>query len=74
MERLHEIMKLRIAASYAILERIHPASVRAVCYRLLPLGLIADMSDKETKKVSEMLTTARDCGLIPFSWIVDEGR
>jgi hypothetical protein len=32
------------------------------------------MGRKETKKISEALTTAREKGLIPWDWIVDETR
>lgn len=63
-----------IAAAVAILVEIHPASVRAVCYRLFTMGLIADMSKNETNKVSTRITWAREQGLIPWGWIVDETR
>lgn len=63
-----------IEASWRILEEIQPASVRAVCYRLFVAGLIANMSKGETNRVSTQLTYAREHGLIPWSWIVDETR
>jgi hypothetical protein len=57
-----------------ILEEIKPASVRAVCYQLFNRKLIPDMSKKSTDKVSRVLRVAREDGLIPWSWIVDEAR
>jgi len=59
---------------YTILEEIHPATVRAVCYRLFVLKAIPDMSTNSTGKVSRVVTRAREAGVIPWSWIVDETR
>jgi hypothetical protein len=66
--------KALIGASVTILETIHPATVRAVCYRLFTQGLLANMGKAETDKVSRALTTARELGLIPWHWIVDDTR
>ena len=63
-----------IDAAYDILEQIEPASVRAVCYQLFIRKYIKDMSKGETSKVSKQLTYAREEGLIPWEWIVDEAR
>lgn len=63
-----------IEASHKILEEIQPASVRAICYRLFTLGKIPDMSKGSTGKVSKQLVYARENGLIPWEWIVDETR
>jgi len=63
-----------IDASYQILEEIHPASVRAVCYRLFTMEIIPNMSKNSTGKVSKRLVYARENGLIPWEWIVDETR
>jgi hypothetical protein len=63
-----------IEASFAILEEIQPATVRAVCYRLFTQRLIASMGKNETDKVSKALTTAREKGMIPWDWIVDDTR
>jgi hypothetical protein len=57
-----------------ILALIQPASVRAVCYQLFSQGWIESMAKKETNKVSAQLVYAREEGLIPWSWIVDETR
>jgi hypothetical protein len=53
---------------------IQPASVRAVCYQLFTRSLIDSMAKSETNKVSTQLTWAREQGVIPWSWIVDETR
>jgi hypothetical protein len=63
-----------ICAAHDILAEIQPASIRAVCYRLFVAEVIASMAKSETNKVSTQLTYARENGLIPWSWIVDETR
>lgn len=63
-----------IEASVRILAEIRPATVRAVCYRLFTEGLIDRMAKSNTDKVSRLLVGAREQGLIPWHWIVDETR
>ncbi len=63
-----------IAASSVILSDIQPATVRAVCYQLFTRKLIASMAKNETNKVSTQLRDAREAGIIPWEWIVDETR
>jgi hypothetical protein len=63
-----------IRAAYKFLAVAHPATVRAVCYKLFTLGLIPSMSKNETARVSKQLTDARERGMIPWEWIVDETR
>lgn len=63
-----------IESARAILEQIQPATVRAVCYRLFADGLIEDMKKNSTNKVSKQLVWARENGVIPWEWIVDEIR
>ena len=66
--------KYLIEVSYQILAEIQPASVRAVCYRLFTMGMIPNMSKGSTGKVSKQLVYARENGIIPWEWIVDETR
>ena len=66
--------KRLIEASHQILKEIQPASVRAVCYRLFTMGIIPNMSKGSTGKVSTQLVYARENGIIPWEWIVDETR
>ena len=66
--------KYLIEVSYQILAEIQPASVRAVCYRLFTMGIIPNMSKGSTGKVSKQLVYARENGIIPWEWIVDETR
>jgi hypothetical protein len=63
-----------IATCHDILAGIAPATVRAVCYRLFTLGLIDSMAKTNTNRVSTALVYAREEGLIPWEWIVDETR
>lgn len=63
-----------IAASKRILQEIQPATVRAVCYRLFTEKLTQDMGKASTGRVGEQLVYAREHGIIPWEWIVDETR
>ena len=63
-----------IDASIIILEVIQPCSVRAVCYQLFMRKLIPDMSKNSTGAVGKLIVYARENGLIPWAWIVDETR
>lgn len=63
-----------VAVARRILEEIQPATVRAVCYRLFVAGLIPSMEKKNTNAVGTQLVWAREQGLIPWEWIVDEAR
>ena len=63
-----------VDAAHAILDEIQPASVRAVCYQLFIRKLIRSMAKNETNKVSRQLVWAREQGIIPWEWVVDETR
>lgn len=64
-----------VDACVGILREIQPATVRAVCYRLfISLGLIPSMAKKHTNAVGTQLVWAREQGLVPWEWIVDETR
>ncbi|MCC7325564.1 MAG: hypothetical protein IT521_02000 [Burkholderiales bacterium] len=63
-----------IEAAKRILTEIQPASVRAVCYRLFVEGLIPSMEKTNTNSVSTQLVYAREEGIVPWGWIVDEAR
>ncbi|MFO1125101.1 MAG: hypothetical protein U1E25_07355 [Methylocystis sp.] len=71
---LSQTSKRIIEAAYHVLETEHPASVRAVCYRLFACGVIDSMKKGETDKVSRLLVYARENEIIPWEWIVDETR
>ncbi|NML29395.1 hypothetical protein [Paraburkholderia antibiotica] len=71
---LHEASKVIRDAAINILETIHPATVRAVCYKLFTIGLIPNMAKTSTNKVSSLLTRARESGHVEWEWIVDETR
>lgn len=63
-----------IDAVSVILEQIQPTSIRSICYQLFVRKLTSDMSVKYTGKISKQLVWAREHGLIPWAWIVDETR
>ena len=48
--------------------------MRAVCYQLFNAKLIPDMSKNSTNSISRQLARAREDGVIPWEWIVDETR
>jgi hypothetical protein len=54
------------------LEVIQPAGVRAVAYQLLSHGRLESMA--EVKRVERALGTARERGMIPWEWVVDDTR
>jgi hypothetical protein len=57
-----------------ILQEIQPATVRAVCYQLFIRRLIDSMDRKNTNRVSRQLVWAREQGIVPWPYIVDETR
>ena len=63
-----------LEACQDILRAIHPATVRAVCYQLFIRGFLPSMAKTCTNRVSKQLVFARENGLIPWEWIVDETR
>jgi hypothetical protein len=63
-----------IELAHSILAEIEPATVRGVCYQLFTRGAIDSMKVGETQKVSRLLVYAREQGIIPWFWIVDETR
>jgi len=63
-----------IATCHTILQKEQPLTVRGVCYRLFNRKLIPDMGKNSTARISTVLTTARERGMIPWGWLVDETR
>ncbi len=63
-----------VSTMHDILVEIQPASVRSVCYQLFTKGWIDSMAKKNTSKVSKQLVWAREQGIIPWPWVVDEHR
>jgi hypothetical protein len=58
----------------AIIEEVEPITGRGVGYKLFVLGLIPSMSTNDMKRVYRLLKEAREQDMIPWRWIVDEGR
>jgi hypothetical protein len=63
-----------IEAAHEIASTRYPISVRGIEYKLFAAGVIPSMERKDTKRVSRLLTIARENGIIPWEWIVDERR
>jgi hypothetical protein len=63
-----------IATCSEIIEQVQPITVRGVCYRLFVAEHIDSMAVKNTQKISRLLVQAREEGLIPWEWIVDDSR
>jgi hypothetical protein len=63
-----------IATCSEIIEPVQPITVRGVCYKLFVAGFIDSMAVKNTQKISRLLRQAREEGVIPWEWIVDDSR
>jgi hypothetical protein len=63
-----------IEAMREIAEAAQPITGRGVGYKLFTAGLIPSMSTGDMQKVYRLLRIAREQGIIPWDWIVDETR
>ena len=63
-----------IEAMYEAAEAAQPITGRGVGYKLFTAGLIPSMAKKEMQRVYRLLKEAREQGIIPWEWIVDETR
>jgi hypothetical protein len=63
-----------IDAMRAVAAEAQPITGRGVGYKLFTAGLIPSMATSEMAKVYRLLTQARERGMIPWEWIVDETR
>jgi hypothetical protein len=63
-----------IEAMYSICEAAQPITGRGVGYKLFTARLIASMATSEMQRVYRLLREARERGMIPWEWIVDETR
>ena len=63
-----------IDAMYAVAKAAEPITGRGVGYKLFTAGLIPSMSTNEMQRVYRLLKQAREQGIIPWEWIVDETR
>jgi hypothetical protein len=63
-----------IAAMHAIIESCQPITGRGVGYKLFVQRLILSMSRRDMGAVYRLLKEAREEGIIPWDWIVDETR
>jgi hypothetical protein len=61
-----------IAAMFDIAEAAQPITGRGVGYKLFVADLIESMSKNDMKRVYRLLKEAREQGIIPWEWIVDE--
>jgi hypothetical protein len=55
-------------------EAARPITGRGIGYKLFTAGLISSMSTKDMQRVYRLLKEARERGMIPWEWIVDETR
>jgi hypothetical protein len=63
-----------IKAMHKIAETAQPITGRGVGYKLFSLNLIPSMSRNDMQGVYRLLKEAREEGIIPWEWIVDESR
>jgi hypothetical protein len=63
-----------IEAMYTAAEAAQPITGRGIGYKLFTAGLIPSMSRNEMQRVYRLLKEAREEGIVPWNWIVDETR
>jgi hypothetical protein len=63
-----------IAAMRDAAKAAQPITGRGIGYKLFSAGLIPSMHKSEMQRVYRLLKMARERGIIPWSFIVDEGR
>jgi hypothetical protein len=63
-----------IGAMYVAAKAAQPITGRGVGYKLFTRGLIASIARPEMQRVYRLLREAREQGVIPWAWIVDETR
>lgn len=63
-----------IEAMYVAAELSQPITGRGIGYKLFTAGLIPSMSVPDMQRVYRLLKEARERGMIPWEWIVDETR
>ncbi|UFW88951.1 hypothetical protein BjapCC829_10800 [Bradyrhizobium barranii] len=66
--------RILIEAMRDITEAAQPITGRGVGYKLFTRGLIPSMARLEMQRVYRLLKEAREQGVIPWAWIVDENR
>jgi hypothetical protein len=59
---------------HSVAEATQPITGRGIGYKLFTAGLIPSMARKEMQRVYRLLKEAREEGIIPWEWIVDETR
>src|SRR3974390_2193265 len=63
-----------IEAMYAAAKESQPITGRGIGYKLFSKGLIPSMARSEMQRVYRLLKEAREQGMVPWQWIVDETR
>lgn len=63
-----------IGAMHTIAAAAQPITGRGIGYKLFTAGLIELMSRSEMQRVYRLLKEARERGIVPWDWIVDESR
>ena len=63
-----------IVAMRSAAEAAQPITGRGIGYKLFATGLIPSMDKAPMQRVYRLLREARERGMIPWEWIVDETR
>jgi hypothetical protein len=63
-----------IAAMFVAAEAAHPITGRGIGYKLFTTGMVASMDKPQMQRIYRLLKEARESGMIPWEWIVDETR
>ncbi|MDP1797232.1 MAG: hypothetical protein Q8K78_07110 [Planctomycetaceae bacterium] len=64
---------LAIAAT-GLLVREKPCTLRGLFYRVVSAGVLPSTDKEHYQKLGRVMTTLREAGVVPFSWLVDNVR
>jgi hypothetical protein len=64
---------LAFVATQLALEQ-HPVTLRGLMYRVVSAGWLPSTDKKHYTRLGRLMTTLREAGVVPFSWIVDNVR
>jgi hypothetical protein len=66
-------LPLAIVATEIAAEQ-HPMTLRGLFYQVVSAGWLPSTDNKHIKRLGRIMTTLREAGIVPFSWIVDNIR
>ena len=65
-----DTLALAIVATDILMDE-QPITLRGLMYRVVSAGWLPSTDEKYYKQLGRIMTQLRECGLVPFDWIVD---